>query len=330
MVLKSVKRNRQNGGMFRSASSTIKKSIGLKRDTHSNALSECNKLANIFRQIKDSYVEFDRLDKKATREADRYMRQYRSASATEVASSMTTPTPKSRTKKELLKSDILYGSVKDFLKMSKSHKANMNMLHALLLRLRCYIMRYIFINNDDADNTMFKEYSSIFEELRKLFKQPPLDVAIIKKVYIRKKAHGKGDSKFIELKQALKTALRISLKEINELSGEVPSNAKKIIDNYCSITDKNVTIILGKKMMFHKLMDVPSDLTASQRKELASLPEVSNLEPMPNVPGSEPSAQGSASRKIKRRKQSQKQRMPKRKPSKKNQKGNKTKKSVKY
>ena len=305
MVLKSVKRNRQNGGMFRSSSSTIKKSIGLKRNTHSNALSECNKLASIFKQIENSYVKFDKLDKKATKEAERYLRQYK-RTFTEAASSIATPTPKSRTKKELLKSDILYDSVKDFIKMSKSHKANMNMLHAMFLRLRCYIIRYLFINYDNTDNTMFKEYSSIFEELRKLFKQPPLDIAIIKKVYNEKKSHGKDDSKFIELKQALKTALRISLKEINELSGDVSSNSKKIIDNYCSITDKNVTIIPGNKMIFHKLMDKPSQLTASQQKELETLPEVSNLEPMPNVPDSEPSAQGSKSRKIKRRKQSKK------------------------
>jgi len=187
MILKSIKRNRQHGGMIRSSTSTIKRSNGLNRNIRLNAINECNKLSNIFRQIKDSYTKFEELDKKVSKEAKRYMRQYHSILSTEHLSSMTTLSPKPRTKKKILKSDVLYHSVKDFINMGKAYKVNMNMLHALCLRLRCYIMRYLFVNTDNTNDSLFKEYSSIFDELKKLFKQSLIDISIIKNEYNTKK-----------------------------------------------------------------------------------------------------------------------------------------------
>ena len=272
MPIKSVKRHRKRyyqslkGGSSVSSSSTvssafttIKRSLGVKRISDKNCNKEIGKLRQIFSQIKSAYME---LEKEHRKQMSQGTKKYRELS-TEMKSA------KSDSERVSIKSDAYLIRVKTI----NTLRENMNELFMLFKKLRCVLIKFLFIKMPENLAPVFEEYSTLFSIIKTKIKgmsKTPLDLALIKECFLYyMDNHDKKNMAFISTLRH--DILRISTKQLNEYKRGTGSSLISSLNKYCKKDKMDDEIFEGHHIKFHTKFE--GDLTKTSRQHLSAVSE---------------------------------------------------------
>lgn len=281
-----------------SARSTIRSVLKSVKNTftnkHKNGIKQLAKLEDMINQIKTTWRAMEKLNKDQIKTYNTTLKDIAkeqnqpTTNATETNASTTATATATKLDKQRLK--IHTEKLQSSLALINQQRLQLNFLRSLTVKFRCLILKYICNKSPSIHPSLFQEYSTILEEIKKIYTKDDLvDMAIIKELYDTYK--NSRDEKKIEFFQKLRSIIQIESKELKKLDSLKNTELAKKIVKKCSL-DTNTKVRISSLVLRHY---EPFDLnkqTESVRTTMSKLPQSVQSTILETITA-EPTAKGS-------------------------------------
>jgi hypothetical protein len=208
---------------------------------HKNGMKQLTKLEDMITHIKITWRAMEKLNKDQiktynitlktiTKEQGQTSTSATAATASTNASTTATATTKVDKQRLKIHTETLQSS----LALISQQRLQLNFLRTLTIKLRCLILKYICNKSPSIHPSLFQEYSTILEEIKKIYTKDDLvDMAIIKELYDKYK--NSRNEQQIEFFQKLRSVIQIENKELKKLDSLSNTELAKRIAKKCSL-----------------------------------------------------------------------------------------------